>query len=200
VAVYEIGQIVGYVPRPLPLIGDDERHWHVVITEPSQERSTAERLADRLQLKPYVPVVHARTNAGRGRTREILRPMIPNYLFLPLPFAAAAWREVRRIRGFSDFLRIDDGPPARLLPAQIEAIRLTEQERDAKWLRQALRKGEGPYKVGQMVWAEVLPWQKMLANIASFDARGRANVILEMAILGRKEWPVEPQMLQPVEV
>lgn len=195
---YYIGQKLGYVSRNVPEpIGEGERHWHVVITEHGREFAMAERLVEELQLKPYVPIEHKRVSAGRGRVRDVERAMIPCHLFLPLPLTFNAHRRVRAVRGFSRFLLIDDRKPALLKPAAIAALRFAEGKLAGKQGQQP--SAAAPYQIGQRVWAEVLPFLPMLARIESYDARGRANIVTDMEVMGRKNWPLEIFRVRPIE-
>lgn len=197
---YKKGDIVGYVEK-LPAEEDafaGARKWHIGMTEPSCEFSTVDRLID-LGLNPYLPLQHVKQNAGRGRKREIERPMMLGYFFLELPARPEAWRKVRGVRGFQDFLLIDHLRPAILNDAAIEAIRWREKNIDAKRQMRLAAEGNSEFKIGQTVWAEVMPFTKQLANITGFDKRGQAEILLEMAIMGRHAWALEPHRLQSIE-
>lgn len=196
------GDLVGYVDRPAPADHDDNgapRFWHVVVTEPSREKSTLERLQD-LQLKPYLPLIHKTVPAGRRRKRSIEVAMFPCYLFVHLPLGPRYWREVRGTRGVHDFLLVDNDRPALLTEDAVEAIRWKERGLDAKRLQRLSIEGKGPFEVGERVWVkEMLPFTTLLANVSGYDARGRVEVLLEIEILGRKLWPIEPHLLQKID-
>jgi len=175
--------------------GVSER-WHIVATEPAREKAVLERLRER-ELKPYLPVLHREVRAGRLRKRPVALPMFPCYLFVPLSSDPDAGRLVRSVRGVHDFLMVDHKRPALLSDEAIEAIRLTEGINDTKWLHGLAKCGALPYKVGEQVWVKhLMPFRALLATVASFDARGRVEVLLEMELLGRKHWAIEPHLIE----
>lgn len=196
------GDIVGHVDRarPEPRSADAPGFWHIVVTEPAREKSTIERLRD-LELKPYLPLIHKTIPAGRRRRREIEVAMFPCYLFVQLALGPAAWRQVRGVRGVHDFLLVDNDRPAILSDEAVEAIRWEERGLDAKRLQRLSIAGKGPFEIGERVWVkDMLPFTTLLANVAGYDARSRVQVLLDMEILGRKEWPIEPHLLQKIDV
>lgn len=197
----KIGDIVGFVDRApsAPSDPDAPTWWHIIITEPAREKSTVARLQD-LQLKPYLPMIHKRIAAGRRRVRDIEVAMFPCYLFLPLQLSPEAWSRVRGVRGVQDFMLVDQRRPALLPEELIEAIRWEERSLDAKRLQRLTLAGESPFKFRDRVWVkDMLPFTTLLAKVAGFDARGRIEVLLEVEVLGRKIWPIEPHLLQLVD-
>lgn len=173
--------------------------WHIVVTELGSDKTVAKRLED-LELKPYVPLVYKTVCSGRGRRREISLSMFPSYLLLPMPPDGEAWHQVKITRGVHDFLMIDGLHPAILPEAMIEAIRQEERRIDNKRQQRLALEGKSEWKKGDQVWVDILPFQTVLANIGDIDARGRIEVLLEMELLGRKSWPVEPKQLKHVEM
>jgi transcription antitermination factor NusG len=196
------GDVVGYVDRA-PLVApasDAPRWWHIVVTGPAREKSTIERLSD-LQLRSYLPLIHKKIPAGRSRKRDVEVAMFPCYLFVQLQLSPRAWRQVRAVRGVHDFLMIDQDRPALLTEEAVEAIRWKERGLDAKRLQRMAIEGKAPFELGERVWVkDMLPFTTLLANVSGFDARGRVEVLLEMEILGRKFWQIEPHLLQKIEI
>ncbi len=95
---------------------------------------------------------------------------------------------------------IDDWHPALLKQSVIDIIRAVEAERrHAKYTRQLAKKGEGPFKRGRQVWADVM-MRRLLGVIDSIDKLGRVEVRLEEEIFGRRIWPLEPHLVQFVEI
>jgi transcription antitermination factor NusG len=194
------GQFVGFVdlekPKPIAIEGVPLR-WHIVITEFSRERTTVERIEE-LGLRPYLPVLHQQVLAGRQRKRDVEVAMFRSHIFVPMPLDESSWHRVRATRGVRDFLTTDGQKPALLRDLAIEDIRRTEARVDAKYRRRLATEEQTPYRKGRKVWAELLPspFNKLLATIEGLDDRGRVNVLLEIELLGRRSWPVEPHMLQ----
>ena len=116
-----------------------------------------------------------------------------------MPLTDEAWSLVRFSRGVHDFMKIDGVKLAVISDSDMEDIRKTEAKLDAKYRRKLAAAEATPYYRGRPVWAEILPTQKMLATIEDLDAKGRINVLLEIAILGRRVWPVKPHLLQFVD-
>lgn len=187
--------------KPAPIAPGAPLRWRVAVTEPGREKSTRERLLDlKLGLKPYLPLEHKQVPAGRRRKRDVELPMFQSYLFIPLPDVDEIWHEVLHTRGIQDFLAHPDGRPRELAPAAVEAIRLKEAEIDAKRLQRLAAAGNYPLPIGAEVWVkDLLPFKALLANIQGYDARGRAEVVLQLEILGRKIWAIEPHRLQAIE-
>ena len=189
-----------YKPAPIPAIAP--LRWAVLISEPSRERSTVARLSDlKLGLKPYLALERKQVAAGRGRKRDTTVPMFASYIFIPMPDIAEIWHEVRAVRGVRDFLCDADRRPKLLVPAAVEAIRLKELELDAKRLQRLAASGDYPFEIGAQVWVkDLLPFQALLANVESYDKRGRAEVVLQLEVMGRKTWAIEPHRLQAIEI
>jgi transcription antitermination factor NusG len=188
-----------YKPEPIP--ASAALNWRVLITEPGREKSTVARLLDlKLGLKPYLPLEHKQVPAGRRRKRDVDVPMFQSYVFLPMPEIDDIWHEVRHLRGVQDFLSNAERKPKLLLPVAVEAIRLKELELDAKRLQRLAAAGDYPFPIGTQVWVKsLLPFQALLANIESYDKRGRAEIVTQLEVLGRKSWAIEPHLLEATE-
>jgi len=190
---YEGRRTRWHTPADVPLI------WHIVVTEFGSDKTVASRLEE-LGLKPYVPVIYKTVCSGRGRRREVALSMFPCYILLPMPRDGGAWHAVKTTRGVHDFLMRDDRHAATLSEPAIEAIRHVERDIDNKRQQRLALEGKSEWKKGEQVWVEILPFQTVLANIGDVDARGRIEVLLELEMLGRKVWPVEPKQLKHVEL
>lgn len=174
------------------------RQWHIVTTLPNRERSTVDRLVDEMNIEAYLPICHDRVRAGRGRIREVERAMFVSYLFVRIPFAWEDWRRVLGVRGVEDFLWYEGRRPKCLTDEAVEAIRWHEGVENGRWLQRQVQMQESPFELGQQVWADILPFKRMLGQVNGFDARGYVKVLLDMEVLGRKEWPMEPRLLHEV--
>jgi transcription antitermination factor NusG len=196
-----IGDVVGYVEKyKPPTIEIEGRPLLTLVVEAEANRaSTAIASIVELGLKPYYPVLHKQIPAGRRRAREVEVAIFPGRIFVPMPLTNAAWSLVRFSRGVHDFMKIDGVKPAVISDADMEEIRKTEAKLDAKYRRKLAAAEASPYYKGRQVWAEILPAQKLLATIEDLDAKGRINVLLDVAILGRMVWPVKPHLLQFVD-
>lgn len=178
----------------------DDQHWHVVVTELGSDAAVARRIAD-LDLKPYRPITYKMIGAGRGRKREVETSMFPCYLLLQMPADPEAWRQVRLLRGVHDFLYYSGSQQlAELKHATIEIVRKEERRIGNKRAMRLARQGKGEWTEGQEVWAEILPYKTMLAKIGKVDGRGKIEVLLDIDVLGRRGWYVEPKHLKKVEM
>jgi transcription antitermination factor NusG len=181
--------------KPAPIAAQARRRWRIAVAEAGREKSTLQRLQDlELNINPYLPLLHKQVAAGRGRKRDVDTAMFPSYLLIPMPDDDEIWHEVLATRGVRGFLSHE------LSPAAVEAIRLREREIDAKRLQRLAAEGKYPLPIGAQVWVkDLLPFQALLANVQSYDARGRAEVLLQLEVLGRKLWAIEPHRLQAIE-
>lgn len=196
----QVGDRIPYVPPPKlsPIETLGPCRWHIVTTMPNSERSTVDRLAGELQVETYLPIKHDTVRAGRGRVRPVERAMFTSYLFVRLPYDREAWRRVLGVRGVEDFLSFPGGHPKCLTDAAVLAVRWHEGVENGRWLQRQVQKQESPFELGQQVWADVLPFKRMLGQVTGFDARGYVQVLLDMEVFGRKEWPMEPRLLHEV--
>nr|WP_311538591.1 transcription termination/antitermination NusG family protein [uncultured Bradyrhizobium sp.] len=196
----KIGDFVGLVPRAteqrIELAG--ELHWHIVAARPRRVKLAVEQMT-KAGLKPYLPTKHRVIPAGRRRKREVDDPMFGDRIFVQLPRTYTAFFGVLALRDVEDFVMIDDWHPALLKQSVIDIIRAVEAEQNAKYTRQLAKKGEGPFKRGRQVWADVM-MRRLLGVIDSIDKLGRVEVRLEEEIFGRRIWPLEPHLVQFVEI
>lgn len=196
----KVGDFVGLVPRAIEprieLAG--ELYWHIAVARPRRVKWAAEQMT-RAGLKPYLPTKHRVIPAGRRRKREVDDPMFGDRIFVELPRTFAAFFGVLALRDVEDFVMIDDRRPALLKQNVIDIMRAVEAEQNAKYTRQLAKKGGGPFKRGRQVWADVM-FRRLLGVIDSIDKLGRVEVRLEEEIFGRKVWPMEPHLVQFVDV
>lgn len=97
--------------------------WHVVQTQPRQERVAFAHLA-RQGFTPYLPLLR-KTRRHARRTDVVTQPLFPGYLFAGFDPDAARWRAVNGTTGCLRLICCGDRPAA--LPERvIEAIRARE--------------------------------------------------------------------------
>jgi transcription antitermination factor NusG len=178
---------------PVPAPRWTLERWHILLSEPCQERRASERLTDAGFLA-YAPIIVREVRAARGRKREIASALFPSYLFVAMPIGREDWMGVRGVRGVRSFLQID-GQKAILKPKDVDDIRAAERAIEARRQRRlakAVTAADGErYEVGQRVTVKIGPFAELLANVEGVDPRGRIQVLLDMAILGRRSWPVD---------
>lgn len=198
----KIGDVVPYEPvfRPAPIPAFAQLHWRIAIITRGREKTTVARLVDlKLGLKPYLPLEHKFVAAGRHRKREAEPAIFPGYLFIPMPDLDEIWHEVLSVPGVQGFLTITSRFPKMLPPAEINRVRTKELELNAKHLQRLAAAGKYPFPVGDPVWVkDMLPFQALLGSVAEYDRRGRAGVVLDREVLGRKFFWIEPHHLEAV--
>lgn len=188
--------------RSAPIGAAVPRRWHVAIVDPGRERSTVDRLEElAVGLGPYLPLEYKDIPAGRRRRREIAVAMFAGYIFVPMPPIDEIWRAVLGTRGIKGLLADVDRRPMQLSQVEVDRIRHSERERGAKRLQRLAAAGQHPIEIGASVWIpDLLPFQALLAVIERYDARGRAEVVLQQQeVLGRKHFAIEPHRLRPID-
>lgn len=198
----KIGDVVPYEPvfRPAPIPAIAQLHWLIAITRRGREKATAARVVDlQIGLKPYVPLEHKLIAAGRQRKREAEPPIFAGYIFIPMPNSADVYHEVLSVPGIEGFLTVTSRLPKMLPPAEIERVRTKERELNAKYVQRQAAAGKYPFAIGAQVWVtDMLPFQALLGTVQEYDKRGRAGVLLEREVLGRRFFWIEPEHLQAV--
>ncbi len=165
--------------------------WHILISEPGHELKAGDGLKAR-GVDQYVPKVAKAQRAGRGAIRIVPKPMFNRYLFASLPIGAESWEQIRAIPGVRDFLQIE-GAPASLPDAAIDVIRMTEADIELERCRQFSRPPAS--EIGQRVIVPKGPFSELVGRIKSMKG-DRAEVLLEMEILGRQVAQVKLARLQ----
>jgi transcription antitermination factor NusG len=188
-----------YRPEPIPSIA--VLRWRVLITGPGREKTTRDKLVDlELGLKPYLPLEHKQVAAGRRRKRDVELPIFKSYIFLPMPEIDEIWHEVLATPGVQGFLSSATRLPKMLTPSEIDRIRFQERNLDAKRLQRLAMAGKHPMALRAQVWVtDLLPFQALLGRVKGYDERGRAEVVLQEAVLGRKVFAIEPHRLKPTD-
>ena len=199
------GEIYDYVPIAQPPQIPDEiaRRWHIVVAEPQREDSAVRRLRD-AAFDAYTPVLVKEIRAARGKKREIRAALWPSYLLVALPIGHEDFDGVRSARGVRDFLTLD-GSKATLPAAAIDALRAKEAAFEARRQsrieaeRSRAESGAINFEVGQEVLVDVGPFERLFACIETIDARGRVEVMLHAALLGRRLCTVEIAHIRPID-
>jgi transcription antitermination factor NusG len=163
--------------------------WYVVQSQPHKEFYAARNLQNQ-GFRPFVPQIRKTVRHAR-RTRTVLAPLFPRYLFVSLDLSCDHWRSVRGTFGVACMVMDSDIPrpvPRGLVERFIAATHATKgvDFRDRLVLGQNVRFLEGPFaeKVGRLV---------------SLNDAGRVAVLLE--ILGaERQIAVAPEVLMPVAV
>lgn len=183
---YLIGQVVEYIGRPASALRRyhlSARRFHVVQTEPQQERRVEDSLEE-MGFGSFVPRVPKKVRIIRERYRTVMRPMLVGYVLAG--FAPdEEWQQITYMRGVLRLFMIDDRPiPVGefemqcLREAEQRECAGTERTRKALWL-----------KVDDFVQVKEGPFSSFFGLVVEVDQkRGVAKV--EIDIFGRPT-PVE---------
>lgn len=101
------------------------KHWYVIHTQTGAEEKAASHLANQA-FEVYLPRIRKRWRHAR-RTRTVLRPLFPRYLFVQIDVDEQAWRSIRGTIGVSQIICQGERP----LPIEqtvIDEIRAREDE------------------------------------------------------------------------
>lgn len=149
----------------------DMSRWYVVNTRPHAEARAAFHL-ERQHYRVFLPRI-ARTVRHARKTRQVLAPLFPAYLFVNLDLSCEPWRSVNGTFGVARLLMEDETP--RPVPrGVIEALRARMESCDD---------GLPVLRIGQAVRVCEGPFMDFVGTLERLDASGRVRVLLDM--LGR---------------
>jgi transcriptional antiterminator RfaH len=157
----------------------DRRSWIVVNTYPHKEATAAANLNNQ-GFGTYFPLVRKRVRHAR-KTRDVLRPLFPGYVFVDTGAAAAIWRPVLSTVGVRALVRSGD-EPSRLDGLFIAALRSRE-------IDGAIAAIAPMYRPGQQIQIAHGPFDGTVATIIHLDEKDRLVVLMD--ILNR---PVRVQL------
>jgi transcription antitermination factor NusG len=169
--------------------GAKDPRWYVVQSRPHKELYAAGNL-ERQGFYPFVPQLRKTVRHAR-RTRTILAPLFPRYLFVSLDLSRDRWRSVRGTFGVS--CMVMDGDRPRPAPrGLVEQIIASTNGADAVNFRDRLA-------LGQNVRFLSGPFAEKIGRLVSLDEAGRVAVLLEIFGADR-QIAVAPEILMPVAV
>lgn len=157
----------------------DMRHdagarWFVVQTLPRVEGRACEHL-ERQGFRVFCPRLRKSVRHAR-RTKSVLAPLFPGYLFIQLDPASCPWRSVNGTRGVARL--ISHGEVPQPLPEGLVDNLLARVRADG------VMDWKPMFKVGQAVRIADGPFTDLLGTLEQLDAAGRVRVLLDL--LGRK--------------
>src|SRR5580700_1097981 len=167
-------------PMPLPpgdvaAIGNKlaGQRWYVVHTKPRAENQAVIHL-ERQGYTVFCPRAHRIVRHAR-KTKRVLAPLFPNYLFLRLDVACDQWRAVNGTRGVARLVL--QGDTVQPMPYGIvEALQ-------ARMGTDGAMDWTPTFKIGQTVRIADGPFAEFLGTLGYLDATGRVRVLLDL--LGR---------------
>ena len=163
--------------------------WYVVQSRPHKELYAATNLQNQA-FRAFIPQI-SKTIRHARRTKTVLAPLFPRYLFVSLDLARDRWRSVRGTFGVSCLVM--DGDRPRPVPrGLVEQLIATTNETDGVDFRERLA-------LGQNVRFLTGPFADKIGRLVSLDDADRVAVLLE--ILGaEREIAVAPEVLMPIAV
>jgi transcription antitermination factor NusG len=167
----------------------EPRLWHVLMTQPQQERKAADWLRS-AHHSVYFPNFVEQVKSRKGLRRSIIRPIVIGYLFLAVRPGTDLNRVVERIPGLVGYLRDEASHAAVIREREILKIR----ELEATHFVPETGKIAHAFKIGQrvrLVDDVYLGWRGPIIALAQ---DGRISV--EVNLLGRKVpvWLVPSQI------
>jgi transcriptional antiterminator RfaH len=146
--------------------------WYVVHTRPNGEE-TALRNLERQGFIAYLPRGQRRVSHAR-RSRTVLRPFFPRYLFVGLDLDAERWQAIRSTFGVSGL--IGDGDRPLPVPAGVvEDIRSREDDTGA-----VTHAEPPPFALGERVQVLDGPLRDSWGLFAGVGENERIHVLLQL--------------------
>jgi transcription antitermination factor NusG len=143
--------------------------WFVARVHPNRENSAQFNL-DRLGFRSFAPRV-TRTLRHARKSRNVLAPLFPGYIFLILDLSRDRWRAVNSTFGVASLIMGGEQP----MPVPygvVEALLITENS--------GLVRLDNDLEIGQRVRILSGPFADALCRLVHLDDRGRVRVLLEL--------------------
>lgn len=154
--------------------GATPAQWVVVNTQPHRERIALANLAHQ-DFRAYCPMVRRRIRHAR-QTRDVLRPLFPNYLFVGVNPSLERWRPMLSTFGVRTLVRCGDKPSI-LDDGFVEDL----QAREVEGVIEA--PGGRPrqtFEIGQEVRLAGGPFDGLIAKIIQMDEKDRLVVLMDL--------------------
>ena len=163
--------------------------WYVVRSRPHKELYAATNLQNQA-FPTFIPQI-SKTIRHARRTKTVLAPLFPRYLFVLLDLSRDRWRSVRGTFGVT-CLVMDGDRPRPVPQGLVELLIATTNGTRGVDFRDRLA-------LGQNVRFLTGPFADKIGRLVSLDDADRVAVLLE--ILGaEREIAVAPEVLMPVAV
>ena len=147
--------------------------WYVVHTQPRAEGQALRHL----EMQGYLVFCprYRRTVRHARKTRSVLAPLFPGYLFVRFNVLRDQWRSINGTRGVA-YLLMRGGTPQPIPNGIIDGLKArTRADGTIDWT--------STFKVGGAVRIVDGPFAEFLGTLEHFDAAGRVRVLLDL--LGR---------------
>jgi transcriptional antiterminator RfaH len=176
-----------YPPAPpepklsaIRLVPDVPRKWHVINSEPQHEKTAADALEER-GFDVYHPELLRVVAHGRGRVRQVTRPMFPGYLFVHFSRMHDRWGRIFSTVGVRGIL-MSGAAPAEVSVAAIDGVRRREAEEAADFQRKH-KPGDKTierFRAGELVQVKEGPFEHLLAHVAEANDSDRVMILMQM--------------------
>jgi transcription antitermination factor NusG len=144
--------------------------WYAARTLHNRENSACFNLA-RMGFNTFVPRVWRTTRHAR-KTRNVMAPLFPGYVFVILDLSRDRWRSVNGTVGVATLIMGGD-KPAPVPRGVVEALLAMRESSGAVRFDHGLQ-------IGQKVRILSGPFAETLCRIEHLDDRGRVRVLLEI--------------------
>lgn len=146
------------------------RRWYVAHTRPHKEGFAEENLR-RLGFTTFAPRIERTVRSAR-RSRQVLRPMFPRYLFVAMDLSVDRWRSAAGAFGVANLIMASDRPrPVRR--GEVEALAEAADGRGAVAFAPDLSPGD-------RVRFLAGPMADRIGTLVALDDEGRVAVLMEM--------------------
>lgn len=147
-----------------------DHKWVVINTHPHKEHFALENLA-RQSFESYCPMLKRQVRHAR-KTRDVLRPMFPGYVFTAVSRDMQLWRPILSTFGVRSVVRMGD--KLGFLPNSfIQSLKVREVDG-------VISKPISPYKIGQNVRMVAGPFEGLVATIIEMNDNDRLVVLMEL--------------------
>lgn len=167
--------------------GIEGSRWYAVQAQPHKERFAASNLENQ-GFRAFVPRLKKTVRHAR-KTRTVLAPLFPGYLFVSLDLGRDRWRSVNGTLGVSRLVTAG-AVPAPMPGGLVEELVAMTERLGAIRLDHAL-------EPGQRVRFLAGPFADTVGRILALDDAGRARVLMELLGAPRSV-SVETDALVPV--
>ncbi len=150
--------------------GSERERWIAVNTHPHREHIARENLA-RQEFDAYCPVIARQVRHAR-RTKDVLRPLFPGYLFVRIDPAVSRWRPILSTYGVRSLVRFGDS----LSYVEGDLV----QSLKAREVNGVIVKPSEPYRVGQQIRMRGGPFDGLAATIIGMDEKDRVVLLMEL--------------------
>ena len=144
--------------------------WLAVTSHPHKEKVAVESLR-RQDFSVYCPVVERQTRHAR-RTRNVLRPLFPGYIFVDATGSDGRWRSILYSLGVRGLVRL--GQNLAYVPGElIDSLRAREVDG-------VVKRPFHPFAIGQSVRMQGGAFSGLAAKIIEMDESDRLVVLMEL--------------------